>query len=193
MTSVTEKAFDRRQRRTRAALHGALDRLIDRLPFSKLSISQISDEADVGRPTFYRHFADVNALLIDRLRGDLEEQAELARSLKATNASPRVLLTEVTAFACRRIATHPALYRALLDGSAGANGVALFRDQIAHIVALLPTRNEAQDPHRSALAVGAVAGAVAGFLLAWIEDGLEPDIGEAAALLVTMTEPLMVA
>ncbi|HEX2813673.1 MAG TPA: TetR/AcrR family transcriptional regulator [Sphingopyxis sp.] len=193
MTLVTEKDFDRRQRRTRAALHGALDRLIDRLPFSKLSISQISDEADVGRPTFYRHFADVNALLIDRLRGDLEEQAALARSLKATNAPSRTLLTEVTAFACRRIATHPALYRALLDGSAGANGVALFREQIAHIVGLLQTQSGTRNPHRSTLVVGAVAGAVAGFLLAWIEDGLDPDIDEAATLLVNMTEPLMVA
>lgn len=92
MTIALPKDLDRRQRRTRVALHGALDRLIDRLPYADLSVSRLSDEADVGRPTFYRHFPDVSALLLDRLSGDLQEQLAVTRALSAETASPRVLL-----------------------------------------------------------------------------------------------------
>lgn len=192
MTIALPKDLDRRQRRTRVALHGALDRLIDRLHYADLSVSRLSDEADVGRPTFYRHFPDVSALLLDRLSGDLQEQLAVTRALSAETASPRVLLMEATVFACERIATHPALYRALLDGSAGANAVTLFREQIGNLMDIVGTRRPNGDRTEWMLRTGAVAGATSGFLLAWIEQGLTPTAREAAALLVKMSEPLMI-
>lgn len=192
VTIALPKDLDRRQRRTRVALHGALDRLIDRLPYAELSVSRISDEADVGRPTFYRHFPDVSALLLDRLGGDMQEQLTVTRALRDQGGSPRALLLEATVFACERIATHPVLYRALLDGSAGTNAVTLFREQIASIMEIIGTRAPDHQPGEAMLRVGTVAGATSAFLLGWIELGLQPPARDAAALLVAMTEPLMI-
>ena len=183
--------LDRRQRRTRAALHAALERLVDRTPYHTLNVSLVADAADIGRPTFYRHFDDVHGLLIDRLLGDLDDQLALARRLAAEGMVAEELLTAVTLFALDLIAAHPRLYRPLLDGSAGANAVTLFRDQIAQLVAILPGTPEAPEGGAASLQIGTVAGAISGFLLTWIEGGMQPAPGEATAQMVRMIGPLM--
>jgi AcrR family transcriptional regulator len=82
------KTEDRRVRRTRRALTKAFNRLI--LSRRKVSVSDIVDEADVGRSTFYEHFTGADdlhmqalsrpmAILADALAsdGDHEELPQL--------------------------------------------------------------------------------------------------------------------
>ena len=59
---------DRRVRRTKALLHGALGSLLHEKAWDDIAVKQILGRADVGRSTFYAHFRDKDALLLSALR-----------------------------------------------------------------------------------------------------------------------------
>jgi AcrR family transcriptional regulator len=189
MENGGEGPLDQRQRRTRAALHAALERLIGRMPYTEIGVSLLAQEAEVGRPTFYRHFTNVNDLLIDSLASDMEEQRVLANRLVEDGVDAQAAAIAIARFALDCIVCKPRLYRALLDGSAGANAVTLFRHQMADLSRLMayPT-DDARRAH-PALTIAMLSGAISGFLLAWIEDGLTPEPAVAAPLLVAMVLP----
>jgi AcrR family transcriptional regulator len=72
------KPPDRRIARTRASLHEALTRLILERGFDAVSVQDVCERANVGRSTFYVHFADKEELLISgfpALRQVLSERA----------------------------------------------------------------------------------------------------------------------
>ena len=76
---MNEKRSDRRVERTRRLLDGALQALIVEKGFEAVSVQEILDKADVGRSTFYAHFADKEDLLtygLGKLHGQLREQQQ---------------------------------------------------------------------------------------------------------------------
>jgi len=72
------KAQDRRIEKTRRALHSALISLMTKKDYREITTQEITDEANVGRSTFYTHFDDKDDLLLSGLQ-DLRNMLENER------------------------------------------------------------------------------------------------------------------
>jgi len=80
------RAADRRVRRTRALLHGALVSLVHEKPYDDIVVKEILARADVGRSTFYAHYRDKGELLESGIRDLLHTDATSARVPSADGA-----------------------------------------------------------------------------------------------------------
>ncbi len=56
---MTEKATDRRTRKTRMAIRDALATLLTDKELPKVTVKDITELADINRVTFYRHYLDI--------------------------------------------------------------------------------------------------------------------------------------
>lgn len=86
---MTATRPDRRVERTQRTLHAALIAEILVKGYDAVTVQDIIDRADVGRSTFYSHFADKEALLVSgigNLRGFLASHRDPDRSLAFTTA-----------------------------------------------------------------------------------------------------------
>src|SRR3954470_3587295 len=73
---------DRRVRRTKQSLSAALLVLMRQKDFESVTVEELITRADVGRSTFYTHYADKEDLLqdgLDRLRKGLEALQQQGR------------------------------------------------------------------------------------------------------------------
>ena len=73
-------AIDRRVRRTYRLLGDALLALIREKGYGNVTIKDITDRADVAYVTFFRHFDDIDELLLHTLDGVINEVIELIQS-----------------------------------------------------------------------------------------------------------------
>src|SRR5437660_10085913 len=78
---MVKRATDRRVQRTRQLLQDALISMMIEKGYEATTVQDIIDRANVGRATFYAHFADKETLLASRiedLRAMLTQQQQQA-------------------------------------------------------------------------------------------------------------------
>lgn len=81
MKETRERTPDRRVQRTRRQLREALITLILERGWDAVSVRDVCEKADVGRSTFYVHFADKENLLLsgfDDLHATMNPKGALA-------------------------------------------------------------------------------------------------------------------
>lgn len=108
---MTVARVDRRVRRTKDLLRGALLALIKEKGYERVTVQEIIDRADVGRSTFYAHFRDKDDLLVY----GLEELRDAFRPAALSAGSPSLAVFE-----------HFARYNDVWKAMAGRRGGQVF-------------------------------------------------------------------
>ncbi|HEY1012790.1 MAG TPA: TetR/AcrR family transcriptional regulator [Herpetosiphonaceae bacterium] len=107
---------DRRVKRTQRLLAEALIDLTLEKGYAGVTIREITERADVGYATFFRHYADKEALLADVLEVVLDELIRLIQT-----EQPAGDPAEVGTLLFRYVGEHSAVCQVLLDSRGAQN------------------------------------------------------------------------
>jgi len=161
--------------------------------FESVTVEELITRADVGRSTFYTHYADKEDLLqdgLDRLRKGLEALQQQGR--REAIGQPPVFAFSRELFA--HVHAHADVFRAMAGKRSGAMVQRHFQRMLHGLV-----RAELQLPGATAstrapsseaeAAVGFVAGGLYGLLAWWIDDRLRLSIDEVEQLFRRLAVP----
>ncbi|QRN83540.1 TetR/AcrR family transcriptional regulator C-terminal domain-containing protein [Chloroflexota bacterium] len=132
---MIESGIDPRVLRTQRALIEALKRLVEKKPFSKLSIKEITAEAGVDRTTFYLHFHGIHELM-DALALDLF--AELHQAIYCRDQSEFSQksedLKDYVEIVFIHLEKHRAFYRSVLSNKGDPYFKDLFQAMLSELL-----------------------------------------------------------
>lgn len=171
---------DPRAVRTRNRLRGALLDLLRSRPWDDITVADVVAHARCSRSTFYAHYGDRDALLVDAFLG--------AMDIVPTTGQDHCLDFVPNLF--EHLARHRVLAEPYLVQGHGGPMVIALRERIhAHIRERLDaTMPKLTDAHRAELAA-TVGGAVWADMLWWLEHGHQVTPADAAAALLALLTP----
>jgi AcrR family transcriptional regulator len=161
--------MDRRVRRTRDALGGALRALIQAQTFDTITVQHVLERARVGRSTFYAHYRDKHDLFLSDVEDFLENMSTwLSRSHEASNRIAPV--RELFAHVAEMRPLHTALLSSnkFRDFTELAEGY--FARSIEKRLEELPASRTVARAPRTAMA-HAFAGALLSLMSWWLDHG----------------------
>lgn len=120
--------IDRRATRTRRLLHQALIQLILRKDYEAITVQDLLDEADIGRSTFYAHYAGKDDLL---RRGFEQLRTELAAALAAHDGARD---DEPSLAFSRPMLEHAERYKHVYRAMVGSRGGAIVLAEIRRVL-----------------------------------------------------------
>jgi AcrR family transcriptional regulator len=117
---------DRRVRRTQRGLRDALIELILERGWDAVTVRDVCEAADVGRSTFYLHYADKENLLLSGFDELQDAMAEYGRGAKHPFAFAQPLLDHALG--------HERLFRAMVGRQSGQQMQWRFRDMLVTLI-----------------------------------------------------------
>lgn len=168
-------ARDQRVIKTRRALRDSLLTLLETSPFEDISVREIVDRAGIGYNTFFRHYADKQAMLTAVAE---EEIAELVR------ISVPVLDSHDTLAACNAVCNYVAankpLWKTLMTGGASA----VLREAFIRIAReVAESRHEAKDWIPLDIAIVLVTSGIFELLAWWLAQEIPPSADRVASMM----------
>jgi len=160
---------DRRIRRTRRQLHGALHRLIKKQAYDTITVSDIVEEADISRATFYLHYKDKDELLIHSLQSVSEK---LIDTLKTDTTSTD--LESITNHIFAHVQDNRHLYQALQNSYRASFVIQHQVERLAEVFQIHLTSTSSSDPTTVDRQAHQLAGALYGLILWWLKHDLDP-------------------
>lgn len=179
-TSTPTKPDDVRASRSIEALQAALLRLIEVKPFEQILLREITDEAGLSYPTFFRRFASKEDLLDHVAAGEVRNLLELGnQTIGGQDPRSATIL-------CEYVQAHRQIWTTLLTG--GAN--ALMREAFMRESRKIAMTNSRQNPWLPVdLAVPFVANGIFEVLAWWLRQPEDYPL----ANVVTILDVLVIA
>lgn len=173
---------DRRVLRTQRALFEAMIELILENGFDAMTVGEIAERANVGRSTFYAHYADKQDLLqgsIAGLSGFLRQHVDAALARPEADTHPALSF-------CLPMAEHVAenrkLHAMFQRGGGGALVAELMHEAWAELV-------HAGWPEGDPVAVEAIAGGFGATISWWLAKAPELEPAHVVARFVALVQP----
>ncbi len=184
MGATAPKVSDRRVQRTRRTLREALIALLLERGWDAVNVQDICERADVGRSTFYTHFADKE----DLLAGGLDDLGEGLRHAPATSEPGHPL--PLTRALLEHAWENHRLFRALVGKRSGEPVLRRFRELLLGLVREdLSTRGPAGP--RFEATTQFVAGGLAQLLGFWLDARSPIPLAEMEAELLSLVTPIV--
>jgi AcrR family transcriptional regulator len=164
-------ATDRRIRRTRTLLHQALIELILEKGYGRITVQDILDRADIGRSTFYSHYRDKDALLLDGGLDHLKAMIADAAAGDPDAAGAQTPLLHPALVIFRLADGNRRLYRALIGGRGSELAARTARTMLSAVFAEhLRTRLPARDGPQLDITVAFLVNGLMGLLTWWLDN-----------------------
>jgi AcrR family transcriptional regulator len=183
---------DRRIQKTEASLRGALDALVREKPYDEIVVKEILSRANVGRSTFYTHFADKDELLLSCIHEMLRAEQPMGRERGGTQPQEQLLWFSLPIF------EHIERHRQTGEASIDPRGRGTLHEHLQHAiaelidararVALRPGSGSARQPS-SDLLVRWVAATFVLVLDWWAENHCRLSAREADGIFRALVEP----
>lgn len=168
-------APDARIVRSRAAMRQALLALLEEAPLEVITAARVTYHAGIGYATFFRHYADVRALLVDTVATLADDLAHGMMPALLAADSGGAVVAHVDAVTAQR-----SLFHALLAGAGDALRAELARQVIDRLDAL-PELSPSWLPRRLATRVAVMS--TIELIDWWLCEQPDRDSAEVAALL----------
>lgn len=182
--ATAPKRPDARKVRSRVAMRAALLALLSETSLDAVTGAMVADRAGVGYSTFFRHYADVRALLVDTVGALTDDLAQVMMPAILRQQSATAAQALIDAVDIRR---EPV--RALLAGAGDALRAELGR-QVINRLATLPTLSAAWLP--PALAIRIAVASTIELLDWWLNEEPQRDATSVSELLTALViRPLM--
>jgi len=169
---MAKQVTDRRVQRTRKLLQDALTAMIIEKGYEATTVQDIIDRADVGRATFYAHFADKQTLLassLEDLRARLVEHQQ--RALVAPGG-PEARGLGFSLAMLEHARGHLPLWGAIVGRESGALVVQRMHRTIADLAGIdLDALGFSGTAEQGVLAAQYIAGAFMSVLSWWLDHG----------------------
>ena len=181
---------DPRMRRTRQALQGALQSLLQRKAFEEITVQDITEAAGVNRATFYDHYTDKSSLLEAWVAGGfhrlLHERSVHYDSGCATAAAPIILA------ACDYLLESRCKCGALQERTTfEALADAAMTSAIRRILIEGLTRHTSFHPEQRELRASAASWAICGAVKQWERMPNRPAAEAIVPVILTLVAPLI--
>jgi AcrR family transcriptional regulator len=177
------KPIDRRVARTQRMLRDALLSLVLEKGWDGTSVQDVCDRADVGRSTFYVHFADKEELLLSGFDGF---RHELDRQIAAAGDAPLAFIRPLV----NHVRDHHTLFNALAGKRSGQVVQQRFLDVMVDLLERDFGRVMPSGPRRMAT-LRYAAGAFFELLLWWLNTRSRLSLEELVELLHQLTSGLL--
>lgn len=170
-----KRTTDRRVERTRRLLQDALMAMVIEKGYDGTTVQDIIDRANVGRATFYAHFADKETLLTSRLEDLRSFLSQRQRQAPGSLAFSVAMLEHARA--------HLPVWVAIVGRERGAFVAQRIQSMIADLVTIdMKALAFKGTPAERDLAVHYIAGAFMAVLIWWLDQGAKVSPEEVDAI-----------
>jgi AcrR family transcriptional regulator len=187
---------DRRIQRTRQLLSTALLKLIEERGYDSLTVNDITEQANVGRATFYLHYQDKEQLLVESLE---EMFSQLEDSIDPlSEAMGEEHYSTATRLLFQHFGEHHRLYRVLLTEKGAVmvfprllEILSQIAEQIAEqdVISKSVSVEQSQTRISTNLVAHYVAGAFLGSVVWWLNNNRTYSAEQMAAIYVHLMDP----
>jgi AcrR family transcriptional regulator len=182
------KPVDRRISRTRRSIDAAFLALLQRRGYEAVGVSDIVREADVGRATFYEHYASKDDLLRAQLR-------YVCMTMLRGGRSQPALIDATSLFA--HVRDVPMLYRLVAGRSAAARSLRVLQEVMDERAAAILAERLVEDaclrpPLTEPIACRLVVANLTALLAWWTENGMKETADEMQALFQSCVASMVV-
>lgn len=185
--------MDRRRQKTRSAIFEAFGRLLASKGYSRITVQEIIDEANIGRTTFYAHFETKDSLL-EAMCADLFEHV-FSGSLKAEHTHDFSLEAGNAGAMVTHILHHLRDNRkhlaGILSGESGEPFLRFFREHLHELTATYILNGAERGDKRVPLdfLTHHIACAFVGMVQWWFGNDLNPSPEELAGYFMALLAP----